>query len=597
MEEVSLSSEEADILRRSTTKQKPLVELVSHDDDVVDQNTSVTTKSLFPTATEVSLSRKLVSYKDICLGSKGDDKGVEEDGSEGDSSEQESSESEGSDYEDDFVMFDPLCPVVSLSKEERKRICHPWKRAIIVKLLGRRISLRMLKNRLSKLWQPKSGMDNLDLENDYFLINFNNSDDLDDVFERGPWMIQDHYLVIQKWRPEFFPFEDDLKNVAVWIRIPCLPVEYYDQLILKRIGDTLGRTVKIDGNTLKEKVVGLGELYTERAKFARICIEVNLQQPLISRFELNGQRYKVEYEGLHLVCFKCGRYGHRRKGCPTATGEGPKDAVVNNDPMGVTPKVTADSIQVAGKEPPTRDGFGPWMLVQKGELEENQSVANVSDPRTDADYAAAITDTVRNDKKETFPKSKESASGSKSRKSGCSNSPKSVENSQSKSRESFPANNISNHEETRVPHNSLTSSEVGPQKENKKVAVGNILKGRMGVHTKSRVSFKGVRDAARRGSNSHPTWITKGVATGENSKGLKEDEFLKSCIVLGPMILCRTFASSSKPSDEEGRVTSLSPSLSNFTKQDKLTSGDDRVEVGVISDDEAMGVRWIFGLS
>ncbi|KAJ1379345.1 hypothetical protein SESBI_46977 [Sesbania bispinosa] len=69
-------------------------------------------------------------------------------------------------------LFYPLCPVVILSKEERKRICSPWKRVVIVKLLGRRISLRMLNVHLSKLWQPKSGMEVIDLENEYFFIKF-----------------------------------------------------------------------------------------------------------------------------------------------------------------------------------------------------------------------------------------------------------------------------------------------------------------------------------------------------------------------------------------------------------------------------------------
>lgn len=42
-----------------------------------------------------------------------------------------------------------------------------------------------------------------------------------------------------------------------------------------------------------------------------MCVEVDLRKVFIPSFELNGVVYRVEYEGLHLVCFDCGCYGHR----------------------------------------------------------------------------------------------------------------------------------------------------------------------------------------------------------------------------------------------------------------------------------------------
>ncbi|KAJ1423981.1 Zinc finger, CCHC-type [Sesbania bispinosa] len=58
------------------------------------------------------------------------------------------------------------------------------------------------------------------------------------------------------------------------------------------------------------------ETTTERGKFARLCVEVDWKKPLISQFELLGRDYSVEYEGLFLICFTCGKYGHRKEGCP-----------------------------------------------------------------------------------------------------------------------------------------------------------------------------------------------------------------------------------------------------------------------------------------
>lgn len=48
----------------------------------------------------------------------------------------------------------------------------------------------------------------------------------------------------------------------------------------------------------------------ERAKYARICVEVDLTKPLVVMFMIKDRKYNVEYEGLHLLCTLCGRFRH-----------------------------------------------------------------------------------------------------------------------------------------------------------------------------------------------------------------------------------------------------------------------------------------------
>lgn len=53
-----------------------------------------------------------------------------------------------------------------------------------------------------------------------------------------------------------------------------------------------------------------------KGRFARVCVEIDLTKPLVAKFWLDKRWYSVEYEGLHLICYKCGRYGHGLKSCP-----------------------------------------------------------------------------------------------------------------------------------------------------------------------------------------------------------------------------------------------------------------------------------------
>ncbi|KAJ1407541.1 hypothetical protein SESBI_24226 [Sesbania bispinosa] len=274
------------------------------------------------------LERKVVSYRDVCLGLDSGPGSLNEDGFSGSDTELEGSEDLDSD-EEFLRKLDPLCPIVKLSRMEKKCICIPWKRAIIVNLLGKKIGLRMLQTRLPKLWQTMSNMEIIDMENDYFLVRFSNLDDLKHVVENG------------------------------------LPVEYYDSTVLKRIGNSLGHTIKIDSNTLRQRSDATGELCMERAKFVRISVEVNLKEALISRFMLNGRRYRVEFEGFHMVCFNCGCYGHRKESRPSVASETNKEFLgEERDTTGL--ETNANQKKMETIYTVADGGFSPWMLVQRG---------------------------------------------------------------------------------------------------------------------------------------------------------------------------------------------------------------------------------------
>lgn len=43
-----------------------------------------------------------------------------------------------------------------------------------------------------------------------------------------------HFLAIRQWEPEFKAEEASFSSVAVWIRLPGLPIEFYDPIILRK---------------------------------------------------------------------------------------------------------------------------------------------------------------------------------------------------------------------------------------------------------------------------------------------------------------------------------------------------------------------------
>ncbi|XVF12006.1 hypothetical protein REPUB_Repub08aG0077400 [Reevesia pubescens] len=61
-----------------------------------------------------------------------------------------------------------------------------------------------------------------------------------------------------------------LKVDLVWLRLSELPIEYYDLEILKKIGRHIGPLLRVESHTLT----------WERGKYARLCVQLNLDKPL-----------------------------------------------------------------------------------------------------------------------------------------------------------------------------------------------------------------------------------------------------------------------------------------------------------------------------
>lgn len=107
-----------------------------------------------------NLTSSQMSYKNMLLGVNGMSNDL--------SSEEVEDWQEEYGYEDDMQdqeseQSDPLCPSIHITAEERENLCRPWRKALIIKLLGRRIGYRILYGRIQKLWNLAGTFELIDL--------------------------------------------------------------------------------------------------------------------------------------------------------------------------------------------------------------------------------------------------------------------------------------------------------------------------------------------------------------------------------------------------------------------------------------------------
>ncbi|KAM1277168.1 hypothetical protein ACFX2J_029341 [Malus domestica] len=77
--------------------------------------------------------------------------------------------------------------------------------------------------------------------------------------------------------------------MAIWVRILGVLIEYFNVCAMRKIGNVLGKLLKID---------------------------IDVTKPLEAFIQINSRWYNLKYEGMPKICLRCGRYGHKRESCP-----------------------------------------------------------------------------------------------------------------------------------------------------------------------------------------------------------------------------------------------------------------------------------------
>ena len=198
--------------------------------------------------------------------------------------------------------------------------------------------------KIRSLWKPQGDMQCIDLGSDFFLIRFKLGEDYWKVVNNGPWFINQQFLTVCRWSSGFRPSEAKISTTAVWARLPELPIELYDMDILRCIDNQIGTLLKIDART-RDNV---------RGRFARLCVQIDIDQPLVPKIRVGDIVQRIQYEGVSAICFKCGCVGHRADSCPSSLST----SVPPTPPTPPPPPTNS---------PLGEDGeiYGKWMLVTR----------------------------------------------------------------------------------------------------------------------------------------------------------------------------------------------------------------------------------------
>ncbi|XP_048501487.1 uncharacterized protein LOC125497831 [Beta vulgaris subsp. vulgaris] len=195
--------------------------------------------------------------------------------------------------------------IVPISDEDYSALSKPWNMAIICKVVRKSFSREFLKIQLVKLWSLPENIDLIAVGRGFYVVVCPSYQKRASILADGRWVIQGAHIWVQCWEPGFRPSQAKCSKGVVWVNLPELPLKFYKQEILVKLGRTMGEVVKIDARTLEGG----------NKRFARLCLlmEGAIKPP--SGAWLGKSFQPLEFMEGQWFCESCNVSGHSGNSC------------------------------------------------------------------------------------------------------------------------------------------------------------------------------------------------------------------------------------------------------------------------------------------
>jgi hypothetical protein len=123
------------------------------------------------------------------------------------------------------------------------------------------------------------------------------------------WTFGASSIMLKRWRLSFDPHSEYFSKRHLWVLLPGLPLQFWNEGALRAIGDSLGTFITVDRSALTaaDKKVG------------HVLVEVDIHGGLPETLEICWRdRRKIQnldYLGIPFRCNRCHCTGHLRRDC------------------------------------------------------------------------------------------------------------------------------------------------------------------------------------------------------------------------------------------------------------------------------------------
>ncbi|MQL68626.1 hypothetical protein Taro_000903 [Colocasia esculenta] len=213
------------------------------------------------------------------------------------------------------AFTDDSFPAVFFTKEEARKSEEPLKLAIVAKCSYGRPSIPDIKSCLSQRLDLKGECIVSVLNPRHLLFRFFDEEDFLKVLVRKSLYLKGYLFRFFRWASDF-DFSADPTLIPIWVGLPGLPVNLYNEDYLRCIADNFGEVLRIHDSTIA---------WTQTAE-ALVCVDVDIARPLPDRIWIGqgekGYWQPVRFHRVPPICNLCRKLGHSQEVCKRNVKDG-----------------------------------------------------------------------------------------------------------------------------------------------------------------------------------------------------------------------------------------------------------------------------------
>ncbi|XP_044507203.1 uncharacterized protein LOC123226738 [Mangifera indica] len=214
-------------------------------------------------------------------------------------------------------------------KDSKRRICVAppqevaeqgaikWNTCVVGFFLGKRPPFLTVKRALERMWTAYGLIDVMTSGQGVIILKFLDKEGVSRAVEEGQLTIQGQPFLIRKWTTNLPMVINDVKKVAIWVKLYAIPLEFWAPKGLSYIANAIGNLLYMDSITEEGT----------RLEYARVCIEIKVDSECPEAISLalpNGESMviNVEYAWKPIKCNGCQCFGHSTASCSLAFKQG-----------------------------------------------------------------------------------------------------------------------------------------------------------------------------------------------------------------------------------------------------------------------------------
>jgi len=196
----------------------------------------------------------------------------------------------------------------------------------------------------------------------WIVFKFQSEEDRLTVLNGGPYFAYGVNLML-KIMPRCFRFGgEDFATLPVWVQLPDLPLDCWNERALSKIVSKVGKPITTDKMTRTK----------ERLSFARVLVEVDASKDLVRGVDLRlptGEVYRqlVVFEFIPKFCKKCKTFGHVEGDCKKELGDGRLSAYVPKKKQQVGGRMVNKNLETGAVK------GGPKVPIEEPKFQEDAS--------------------------------------------------------------------------------------------------------------------------------------------------------------------------------------------------------------------------------